>query len=64
MRHNVVSAEPDDQRIETREGNRIESKVALERVAFYEIGAADGKGIVRCHGESLIQEALSYVSVS
>lgn len=64
MRHNVVSAESDYQRIETRAGNRIELKVALEGVAFYTIGTADGKGIVRCHGESLVQEAVSCVSVS
>jgi hypothetical protein len=41
------------------ESGRIESKVVLEGVAFYEFGTANGKGIVRCHGTQSIEKTLA-----
>jgi hypothetical protein len=41
------------------EADRIEAKVVLEGVAFYEIGTEDGKGTVRCHGKQTIERVLA-----
>ena len=40
------------------ETDRVESAVALEGVAFYELGTTKGEGIIRCHGIQSIREAL------
>jgi hypothetical protein len=40
---------------------QIESTVALEGVAYYELGTEQGAGIVRCHGPQTIERALASI---
>jgi hypothetical protein len=40
------------------EKEEISSTIALEGVAFYELGTTEGKGIIRCHGTKSIQKVL------
>jgi hypothetical protein len=46
------------------ESGRIESAVALEGVAFYELGTENGQGIVRSHGLQSIDKTLATIQNS